>query len=153
MVKVAGSFAAFLFLTGLALAQSDAQQPAAKTSKQAGSMAAIQHWHGTLVDASCASGGSASTPAADGSSAKSDKHHKKDNAQAQSCPVSTSTSMFALKTADGQVMKFDSVGSERAAKELKEKGAWTKDLSAGKPIRAKVSGVLNGDTITVTSIG
>ncbi len=169
MVKIAGSFAALLLLSGVALAQTDTQQPAATSTKQADRSAgsaqvAIQHWHGTLVDASCANGGgsSASTPAADESSAKSgsasvdsgrpEKGHKKNMEQAQSCPVSTSTSAFALKTADGQVMKFDAVGSSRAAEELKTKTGWTKDLSAGKPIRAKVSGMLNGDTITVTSI-
>jgi hypothetical protein len=166
MVKLAGSFATLLFLSGVALAQTDTQ-PAATANKQAdrssgGTQVAIQDWHGTLVDASCASGLSSSAPAANESSTKSgsasvdsgrpEKGHKKNKEQAQSCPVSTSTSAFALKTAEGQVMKFDAVGSSRAAEELKTKSGWSKDLSAGKPIRAKVSGTLNGDTITVTSI-
>jgi len=167
MVKIAGSFAVLLLLSGVAVAQTDTQQPAATASKQAdrssgSTPVVIQHWRGTLVDASCASGGGASEHAADESSTKSEstsvdsgrpeKGHKKDNAQTPSCPVSTSTNGFALKTDGGQVMKIDAVGSARVAEELKTNGAWTKDLSAGKPIRAKVSGVLNGDTITVTSI-
>lgn len=163
MVKVAGSFAALLVVSGLALAQTDAQQPAAKTSKHSGSTAvAIQHWHGTLVDAACAGGGTSTAAtgqtgtndSANTKSGETKKQGKKEKTQqAQSCPVSASTSMFALKTPDGQVMKFDSVGSARTAEELKNKGSWSKDLTAGKPIRAKVSGTLNGDTITVTSIG
>jgi hypothetical protein len=168
MVKIAGCFAALLLLCGVALAQTDSQQPAAKTSKQAdpsrgSTPVAIQNWRGTLVDASCASGGGASTQAADDNSTKGEsksvdsgrpeKGHKGHKEQSQSCPVSTSTSAFALKTEGGQVMKFDAVGSARAAEELKTKSGWTKDLSAGKPIHTKVSGTLNGDTITVTSIG
>jgi len=166
MVKIAGSFAALVFLSSVALAQTDTQQPAATTSKQAGASGsgsvAIQHWRGTLVDASCASGGGANAQAADESSTKSDspsvdsgrpeKGHKKDNAQSASCPVSTSTSAFALKTDSGPVMKLDMVGCARAAEGLKSKSGWAKGLNAGKPIRAKVSGVLNGDTITVTAI-
>jgi hypothetical protein len=167
MEKIAGSFAALLFLSGVAIAQTDTQQPAAMASKQAdrspgSGPIAIQHWRGTLVDASCASGGGARAAAANESSTKSEitsvdsgrpeKGHKKDSAQAQSCPVSTSTSAFALRTDSGQVMKIDAVGSARVAEALKTKSGWTKDLSAGKPIRAKVSGMLNGDTITVTSI-
>ena len=49
-------------------------------------------------------------------------------------------------------MKFDSVGNIRAAEMLKSKANWTKDLSAGKPIHAKVSGTLSGETVTVASL-
>ncbi len=162
MVKIAGSFAALVFLSGAALAQTDTQQPAAATSKPAerspgSSPVAIQNWRGTLVDANCASGGgsqAATDTAKSGSvdSGRPEKGHKKDSVQAQSCPVNTSTSAFALQTAGGPVMKLDMVGSARAAEALKSNSGWAKDLTAGKPIRAKVSGVLNGDTITVTSI-
>jgi hypothetical protein len=68
------------------------------------------------------------------------------------CPVSSSTSKFGLKLEDGTVVRFDSVGNERAAQELKTKTKWTKDLTDGKPIKAKVSGTMNGDTVTVVSI-
>jgi hypothetical protein len=70
--------------------------------------------------------------------------------QAQACSVSNSTTAFALKTKEGQLLKFDGVGNTRAAEELKVK--WAQNLSAGKPIHAKVSGSVNGDTVTVTSV-
>lgn len=60
--------------------------------------------------------------------------------------------MFALKTPDGQVLRFDAVGNTRAAAELKNKPKWTKDLAEGKPIRATVDGMLSGDTVTVTDV-
>ncbi len=69
-----------------------------------------------------------------------------------SCPVSSSTAMFALRLDDGKVLKFDSVGNIRAASELKTRQKWTKDLAENKPVHAKVDGLQNGDTITVTDI-
>jgi len=83
--------------------------------------------------------------------AKPHKNHRnRVDPQAQACSVSNSTSAFALKTKDGQVLKFDGVGNNRAAEVLKAK--WAQNLSAGKPIRAKVSGSINGDRVTVTSV-
>jgi hypothetical protein len=125
----------------------------------------IQQWHGTLVDAGCAGPSTAKTadqakaPAEDGQAAgqavdtgRPQKGHAKAEAPASGCTVSSSTSTFALQAAGGQVFKFDSVGNIRAAEMLKSKANWTKDLNAGKPIHAKVSGTLSGETITVASL-
>ena len=78
--------------------------------------------------------------------------HRNRDASTQNCPVSSSTTMFALKTQDGQLLRFDSVGNARAAAELKNKQKWTKDLADGKPIRATVDGMMSGDTVTVTDV-
>ena len=125
----------------------------------------IQQWHGTLVDAGCAgpstakTADAASAPAEEGQAAgqavdsgRPQKGHAKAEAPASGCTLSSSTSAFALQAASGQVFKFDSVGNIRAAEMLKSKASWTKDLSAGKPIHAKVSGTLSGETITVASL-
>ena len=126
----------------------------------------IQQWHGTLVDAGCAGSSaaktadSASAPAAEeGQTAgqavdtgRPRKGHAKAEAPASGCTLSNSTSAFALQATGGQVFKFDSVGNIRATEMLKSKANWTKDLTAGKPIHAKVSGTLSGDTITVASL-
>lgn len=157
MEKFAGWFLAAALGCGLASAQSDANKTTAS------GMQAVQSWTGVLVDANCAAGGGAanSQAAADSGaqskneavdSGRPEKGHKKKHGEMQSCPVSSSTSAFALKTKDGQVMKFDAVGNARAAEELKTKGSWSKDIAGGKPVHAKVSGTLNGDSITVTSI-
>ncbi len=131
-------------------------------------LANVRNWRGTLMDANCAGGTMTSSPAADSgnseakektadsdsSEAKPAKPHKNHrnrvDPQAQACSVSSSTTAFALKTKDGQVLKFDGVGNNRAAEELKTK--WAQNLNAGKPIRAKVSGMINGDMVTVTSV-
>ena len=125
----------------------------------------IQQWHGTLVDAGCASSSAAKTadassaPAEEGQTAaqavdtgRPQKGHAKAEAPASGCTLSSSTSAFALQATGGQVFKFDSVGNIRAAELLKSKANWTKDLSAGKPIHAKVAGTLSGETITVASL-
>lgn len=157
MVRIAGFVAVLWLVAGVVLAQTDTQKPSASAREN------VQSWTGTLVDANCASSGSAaessggkeSSEGNKGSavdSGRPEKGHKKSHGEMQSCAVSSSTTAFALKTKEGQVMKFDAIGNARAAEELKTKGSWSKDLAAGKPIRAKVSGILNGDNLTVTSI-
>ena len=147
MVRIAGSLGVFLMVCGLAAAQTSGAKPS-------GTAAAIQQWSGILMDANCSSSESAKPANESGTvdSGRPEKGHKK-SAEAQSCPVSSSTAAFALKTSAGQVIKFDAIGNSRAAEELKTKQGWTKNLSSGKPIHAKVSGILNGDVVTVTSIG
>ena len=147
MEKIAGLVTGLLLACGVAFAQAGT---AAVT---------IQQWHGTLVDASCAGSAnaktadSASTPAMQAvDTGRPEKKHAKGESTASGCAVSSSTSAFALQTVGGQVLKFDSVGNIRAAEMLKSKANWTKDLSAGKPIRAKASGTLSGETITVASL-
>jgi hypothetical protein len=158
MEKFAGLFAGLTLACGLAFAQSG--------GLSAGTAAVtIQQWHGTLVDASCA--GSSNAKTADAASAPAEqsqaatqpvdtgrpqKAHAKGESPASGCAVTSSTSAFALQAVGGQVMKFDSVGNIRGAEMLKSKANWTKDLSAGKPIHAKVSGTLSGETITVASL-
>ena len=142
----------------------------------------IRHWEGTLVDMSCISGGSTgaanstttttsettttttdqattsttTTSTETKEKAKSKEHRsrmKNESGENKAqCAASNSTTMFGLKLEDGSVLRFDSVGSTRAAEQLKEKKSWVKDLGEGKAIRAKVNGTMSGDKITVTSI-
>jgi len=179
MEKFTGLFTVLPLACGLLFAQADSPQTAATTTETrpatttstTGSLPTIQQWKGTLVDASCATGTktTANTAIATAESAQtgaaSDQNSSVDTgrphrghrnratkASEPGCAVTNSTSVFALQTEGGQVMRFDSVGNARAAETLKSKEKWTKDLTANKPIRAKVSGMLTGDTITVTSI-
>ncbi len=115
-----------------------------------------QTYKGALVDASCSSGSGSDTQAASSKPAESasdsqGNSKKQKNTQA-GCSPSASTSQFALKTNDGKTMKFDSVGNHRAQEAFKAKKKWADAATSGKVIHAKVSGVLNGDTITVISV-
>jgi hypothetical protein len=57
-----------------------------------------------------------------------------------------------MKLNDGRTVKFDLVGNQRAQDALKNDKRWSKDLQAGKPIHATVSGALSGDKLIVSSI-
>ena len=121
---------------------------------------------GVLVDIACASHTSASAeaaPAAGGATQPSDpsKAAASDQSNAAtrsasdsgaSCPVSASSSELGMKLDDGKTVRFDLVGNQRAQDAMKNDKRWSKDISANKPIHAKVSGVLNGDKLIVSSI-
>ena len=100
-----------------------------------------QTYKGTLMDASCAGAGK---NLSGGKAAAGD--------QPQGCKVSASTKEFALRTDSADTLRFDSVGNVRAEEAIKNKKKWGNDVSAGKPIRAKVTANANGDKLTVLSI-
>jgi len=66
--------------------------------------------------------------------------------------VSANSSELGMRLDEGKTVRFDLVGNQRAQNALKDDKRWSKDMSANKPIRVKVSGVLNGDKLIVTSI-
>lgn len=112
---------------------------------------------GILVDMSCASQSSgtdksAATTTADRSTTTDKSASNDKSAGANDCPVSANSSQFGLKMDDGKTVRFDLVGNQRAQDAVKNQKSWSKDLSANKPIHAKVSGVLNGDKLIVSSI-
>jgi len=57
-----------------------------------------------------------------------------------------------MKMDDGQTVRFDLVGNQRAQDALKNDKRWSKDLTENKPIHVKASGLLNGDKLVVTDI-
>ena len=57
-----------------------------------------------------------------------------------------------MKLDDGRTVRFDLVGQQRAQDALKNEKHWSKDLAAGKPIHAKVIGVMSGEKLIVSSI-
>jgi hypothetical protein len=116
---------------------------------------------GVLVDLACSSAKSASagaTPAqpSDPSKAAASDQSSATNRSAShsgaNCAVSANSSELGVKLDEGKTVRFDLVGNQRAQDALKDDKRWSKDMSANKPIRVKVSGVLNGDKLIVTSI-
>lgn len=148
--------AAIPLLAGVAFAQDAKPASAGGQAGTSGTEVQTQIYRGTLVDASCSGSGAAGTgagsPASADSSGGTQKKHKGASAPTGSCSVSASTSQFALQMQDGRTVKFDSVGNMRAQTALKEKKKWSEAASAGKPIRAKVSGTMTGEKLTVVSV-
>ena len=121
-----------------------------------------QTYKGTLVDAKCASGsGAAASSAASGKSSadrspaesgnKTGEANRSGEA-AQSCDATASTNEFGIKTKDGRVLRFDSVGDERAKQAMSAKKKWADAATSNKPIHVSVSGAESGDRLTVMSI-
>lgn len=107
---------------------------------------------GVLLDMSCSSH---TTPDAGGTKPASDQSNTANRSASDSessCPVTANSSELGMKLDDGKTVRFDLVGNQRAQDALKNDKRWSKDISDNKPIHAKVSGVLNGDKLIVSSI-
>ena len=122
-----------------------------------------QTYSGTLIDASCAGSGSAATTTStsstgstgsstDSTAATSSADRSAGSGSNPSCAVATSTTQFALKTKDGNTVRFDDVGNARVQEAMKTHKKWSDSASASKAIHVKANGVLNGDKLTVLSI-
>ena len=140
-----------------------AKVPAAPTSTNGPALEMMtKNYSGILVEASCVAAGSATTPA--GNSAKSvpdttgarstagDADHAATADRGQSCTVTTSTTQFAIKLKDGQIVKLDDVGNQRVQELLKNRKKWSDAVAAGKAIHVDSSGVLSGDKLIALSV-
>ena len=122
-----------------------------------------QTYSGILMDASCAGSGSAAAPAStsstgstagstDSTAATPSADRTAGSGSNPSCGVTASTTQFALKTKDGNTVRFDDVGNARVQEAMKTRKKWSDSASANKAIHVKANGVLNGDKLTVLSI-
>lgn len=68
------------------------------------------------------------------------------------CPVTQNSTQLGLKMDNGQVVRFDLVGNQRAQDALKTNKGWNKNMTANKPVKVKISGVMQGDKLIVSSI-
>ena len=69
-----------------------------------------------------------------------------------SCSVSSSTNELALKLSDGRTLRLDSIGNERVQEKLRNDKKWSDAVRSGKPIQAKMEGVISGEKLVVTSV-
>jgi hypothetical protein len=159
-MKARFTFLAVPLMLGVAMAQSDKpaaqDQTAPKSSETAKTSTNTSDkpaemktmtYKGTLVDLSC-NGGTSNTAATTPASTETNAANR--SAGDSSCAVSANTSTFGLKTDQGQTYRFDMVGNQRAQDEFKNNKHWN---SAGnKPLKVRISGVVQGDKLIVSSI-
>lgn len=141
---------------------STANQPSAKASNPPASASTqpaemkTMTYKGTLVDLGCGAASqntaSTATPSENANSNANSNTANRAAGDTSSCAVSSSTSQFGLKTDGGQVYRFDMVGNQRAQDEFKNNKHWSSAASGNKPLRVKISGVLQGDKLIVSSI-
>jgi len=96
--------------------------------------------------------GSSAGSSAGGSGSMSASSANRSSGDASNCPVTASSSQLGLKMDNGQVVRFDLVGNQRAQDELKNNKKWNSSVTANKPIKVKISGVMQGDKLIVSSI-
>jgi len=130
---------------------SDAAAASTKTSDKPAEMKTMSY-KGTLVDLACnGASNTASTAASDTSTASSTASNSANrSAGDSSCAVSANTTTFGLKTDQGQTYRFDMVGNQRAQDEFKNNKHWNN--AGNKPLKVKISGVVQGDKLIVSSI-
>jgi hypothetical protein len=125
-----------------------------KTAESTGKPAEMKTmtYKGTLVDLGCgaAATNTASTSTDANANANANASSANRAAGDSSCAVSASTSQFGLKTDNGQTYRFDMVGNQRAQDEFKNNKRWSNN--ANKPLRVRISGVVQGDKLIVSSI-
>jgi hypothetical protein len=127
-----------------------------KTAESTGKPAEMKTmtYKGTLVDLGCgaAATNTASTSTDANANANANANASSANRAAgdSSCAVSASTSQFGLKTDNGQTYRFDMVGNQRAQDEFKNNKRWSNN--ANKPLKVRISGVVQGDKLIVSSI-
>jgi hypothetical protein len=171
-MKAQFTFLAVPLMLGVAMAQAgqtgQSGAPDQTTPKSNDATAAPTHssdkpaemktmtYKGTLVDLACngttntASTTPSDTSAASNPASASTSNSANRSAGDSSCAVSANTSTFGLKTDQGQTYRFDLVGNQRAQDEFKNNKHWN---SAGsKPLKVKISGVVQGDKLIVSSI-
>ena len=167
-MKTTTCLVAIFLVIGIAVAQdanqqqnqgnSPSQAQTHGTSAQTGiGEGESQSYKGTLVDASCtASTSPSATQQAAPDSARTKERKNEANRSAenpgQACSVSANTTQFVLKLDDGRSLRFDSVGNLRAQDAMKNKKKWNEAVSSGKPVHAKVSGLMIGDKLMVMAI-
>ena len=149
-----------------------------QSTSQSGSEAMkTKNYSGSLVDASCAGASASAGSSSDSTKSTSSSGSASANAGSTSgsaaanagqtssadrtgtagrsagtgnCAISASTTQFALKTKDGQIVRFDDVGNSRAQEAMKTHKNWSNN--SGKDVHVTVSGVQDGDKMTVVSI-
>jgi len=168
-MKIARIALGLVLPVGLALSQKEpANQTSGKTAaaQSTSNTSEVRTYKGELVDASCAAAGVTATASAAKSPSQSaaDRSTSAEQSAAKSgeasrsgessprCAVTSGTSAFGLRMKDGNTLRFDAVGNERAKEAIAAKKKWTDAISAGKPVQVAVSGSEATDRLTVISI-
>jgi hypothetical protein len=176
-MKARATLLAIPMMVGIAVAQSGAPQDQAKPPEaqakppeaQAGSTSGTPAagmsgqpaemktttYRGTLVDLAC---GSAAAPAAAPASAAGQPESttaasgSANRSSGSECPATANSQTLGLKMDNGQTVRFDLVGNQRAQDALKTNKGWNKNLTENKPLKVKIHGVQMGDKLIVSSI-
>ncbi len=60
------------------------------------------------------------------------------------CPVTTTTTTFALQTPEGKYVRFDDPSNSRIVEVVKGNKVWSKSINDHKSVKVRVVGTANG---------
>lgn len=102
-------------------------------------------WNGTLVDQSCRTTHTKETTS-------DERKTETRTTTSTECPVTTTTTSFGLITPEGKYIQFDNSGNTRIVEMVKKNQTWTSSITEHKPIKVRVVGTLDGDTVVIKEI-
>jgi hypothetical protein len=111
-------------------------------------------YNGTLLDAGCVSKHtehkettSTSAPGETSTTTKTETTNV-----VTECPVTTTTTTFALQTPEGKYVRFDEPSNTRIVEVVKSNKEWNEFINDRKPFKVRIVGAPNGDVVVLESI-
>ena len=137
-------FAGFIFAQDQTSSQTETRTTTTKTTT----------WNGTLVDAGCRTTHTANRET---TTSNPDENTSKTSTTTRTtdsteCPVTESTTSFGLLTSDGKYVRFDDPSNTRVIQVVKNNKHWKEYITEKKPVKVRVIGTPNGDTVVVEKI-
>ena len=137
-VAVAPLCAGFLFAQADQTTRTETQTTTTKTT-----------WNGTLVDAGCRS---THTEHTETSTTPEESTTTTRTETTTDCPVTAETAVFGLVTPEGKYVRFDEPSNTKIVELVKSNKRWNKYVKEHAPLKVRVIGTSNGDTVVLESI-
>src|SRR5215813_14045516 len=148
MRKIA-SLALMPLFAGFLLAQSN-NQATQSESQSTTTTTKTTTYMGTLVDAGCR------TKVTENKETTTDANGAKTRTvttnEVKDCPVTPTTTAFGIQTPEGKFIRFDDPSNTKVIEIVKTNQTWNKSIIERAPVKVRVIGAPNGDTLVVESI-
>lgn len=144
MRKIA-SLAAIPLFAGFVWAQSNNQATQTQTTTTT-----TTTYQGTLVDAGCRTKVTENKETTKDANATTTRTEVTN--EVKDCPVTDATTTFGIQTADGRFIKFDAPSNTKVVQIVKSNKDWSKSIAERAPVKVRVLGSANGDTLVVEQI-
>lgn len=140
------SIATFSLFVGCLCAQQSTQSESTTTTTTTN---APVNMEGTLIDQGCYTTHSHSKETTSNPDSTTTTVTTKDSSD---CPVTTSTTNFALVTQDGRTVRFDPESNSRVVEMMKSDRTFANDLHSHRPVKVRVVAMPNGDVMVIKDI-
>jgi hypothetical protein len=140
-----------LFATFLLCAQNQTTQ-----STETKTTTTTNTWNGTLIDAAChtthAEHKETTSNSANREEGTTTTKTETSTSEVTECPVTTTTTSFALMTPAGKLIRFDDPSNTKIVEVVKNNKEWSKYMSKHQPLKVSVVGTPTGDVVVMQSI-